>query len=244
MIWTKYKIFIDDMEAGGTNLIFSTLQIKDDMPIYEQIEKHIEKAIETGALIKDSKLPSTREVSSILKVSRNTVLTAYENLESRGIIYSVKGKGSFVKLEAKNDTQGAYIDWQAKLNHYGATCEAMDIIKTEPLYEKGMISFKSIAPEGNLFDVEEFKRAFLEVLSVEGEKLLNYGYAQGYRGLIEYLRQYMQGKGVDIEGKDILITNGFTEGLDILLSAYTMPGDEVICEVPTHHTTIKIQQES
>ena len=242
MIWTKYKIFIDDMEAGGNNLIFSTLQIKDDMPIYEQIEKHIEKAIETGALIKDSKLPSTREVSSILKVSRNTVLTAYENLESRGIIYSVKGKGSFVKLEAKNDTQGAYIDWQAKLNHYGATCEAMDIIKTEPLYEKGMISFKSIAPEGNLFDVEEFKRAFLEVLSVEGEKLLNYGYAQGYRELIEYLRQYMQGKGVDIEGKDILITNGFTEGLDILLSAYTMPGDEVICEVPTHHTTIKMMK--
>ncbi|MBP3889008.1 MAG: PLP-dependent aminotransferase family protein [Cellulosilyticum sp.] len=223
-------------------MIFSTLEIKGDSPIYEQIEKHIEKAIQTGALIKDSKLPSTRETSSVLKVSRNTVMTAYENLESRGIIYSVKGKGSFVKIANQSSDQGIQIDWSKKLSHYGTTCENMDIIKTEYRYEKGMISFKSIAPEGNLFDTEEFKRAFLDVISMEGEKLLNYGYAQGYRRLIDYLMEYMQGKGVELKDKDILVTNGFTEGLDILLSAYTVPGDKVICEMPTHHTTIKMMK--
>lgn len=223
-------------------MIFSTLEINNDIPIYEQIEKHIEKAIQTGTLIKDSKLPSTREVSSVLKVSRNTVITAYENLESRGIIYSIKGKGSFVKVETRNNTGEITIDWNQKLSHYGKTCVEMDIIKTEYRYEKGMISFKSIAPEGNLFDVEEFRRAFLDVMALEGEKLLNYGYAQGYKSLIEYLMQYMQGKGVEVEGKDILVTNGFTEGLDILLSTYTKPGDKVICEAPTHHTTLKMMK--
>ena len=223
-------------------LIFSTLEINDKLPIYEQLENHIEQAIETGALIKDSKLPSTREVSSVLKVSRNTVITAYENLESKGIIYSIKGKGSFVKVAPKGDIEKIEIEWDSRLNHYGKTCEEMDIIKTEYRYEKGMISFKSIAPEGNLFDTEEFKRAFLDVIALEGEKILNYGYAQGYKPLIEYLIKYMQGKGVKTEGKDILITNGFTEGLDILLSAYTRPGDKVICEMPTHHTTIKMMK--
>lgn len=223
-------------------MIFSTLEINNHIPIYEQIEKHIEKAIETGVLIKESKLPSTREVSSVLKVSRNTVITAYGNLESKGIIYSVKGKGSFVKVSAKSESQEVKVDWNKKLSHYGKTCEAMDIMKTEYHYEKGMISFKSIAPEGELFDVEEFKRAFLDVIALEGEKLLNYGYAQGYRRLIDYLMEYMKGKGVNIEGKDILVTNGFTEGLDILLSAYTSPKDKVICEMPTHHTTIKMMK--
>lgn len=223
-------------------MIFSTLEINNDIPIYEQIENHIEQAILTGTLIKDSKLPSTREVSSMLKVSRNTVMTAYENLESKGIIYSVKGKGSFVKVSPTNESQEVSIDWNTKLNHYGKTCEEMDIMKTEYHYEKGMISFKSIAPEGDLFDVEEFKRAFLDVIALEGEKLLNYGYAQGYRRLIDYLMSYMQGKGVDTKGKDILITNGFTEGLDILLSAYTKPHDKVVCEMPTHHTTLKMMK--
>ena len=223
-------------------LIFSTLELTNEIPIYEQIEKHVEKAIETGALIKDSKLPSTREVSALLKVSRNTVLTAYENLESRGMIYSIKGKGSFVKITPKSNVHEVSLDWKDRLSHYGKTCEEMDIIKTEPHYEKGMISFKSIAPEGSLFDVEEFKRAFLDVIALEGEKFLNYGYAQGYKGLIDYLLTYMESKGVNIEGKDILVTNGFTEGLDILLSAYTKPEDKVICEMPTHHTTLKMMK--
>ncbi len=223
-------------------MIFSTLKITGEIPIYEQIEKHIEKAIQTGGLIKDSKLPSTREASSMLKISRNTVMAAYENLESRGIIYSIKGKGSFVKVSAKSEANQVEIDWSSRLNHYGRTCENMDIIKTEYRYEKGMISFKSIAPEGKLFDVEGFKRAFLDVIALEGEKLLNYGYAQGYKKLIDYLMQYMKGKGIDTTGRDILITNGFTEGLDILLSAYTRSGDKIICEMPTHHTTIKMMK--
>ena len=223
-------------------MIFSTLDLQDEIPIYEQIERQVEKAIETGALMKDSKLPSTREVSSLLKVSRNTVLTAYENLESKGIIYTIKGKGSFVKKTAENNNKQISIDWNKRLNYYGKTCESMDIIKTEYRYEKGMISFKSIAPEGKLFDVEEFKRAFLDVVALEGEKILNYGYAQGYQYLIEYLLGYMEKKGINTEEKDILITNGFTEGLDILLSAYTMPGDKIICEMPTHHTTIKMMK--
>ena len=105
-----------------------------------------------------------------------------------------------------------------------------------------MISFKSIAPDDKLFDVEDFKRAFLNRFSLEGEKLLNYGYAQGYKPLIEYLLHYMSNKGVNIEDKDILITNGFTEGLDIVLSALTNPGDYILCENPTHNTAIKIMR--
>ena len=223
-------------------MIFSTLKLNDNDPIYEQIERHIEEAIQTGALTKDSKLPSTREVSSVLGVSRNTVLLAYENLESKELIYSIKGKGSFVKKSGSNKEEKVIIDWKERINHYGKTCNEMDIIKTERRYEKGMISFKSIAPEGSLFDMEEFKRAFLDVIGMEGEKLLNYGYAQGYQHLIHFLMQYMEGKGVSLEEKDILITNGFTEALDIVLSSFTRPGDTILCEMPTHNTSIKMMK--
>ena len=39
--------------------------------------------------------------------------------------------------------------------------------------------------------------------------------------LIEYLLKYMKRKGVDIENKDIIITNGFTEGFDMLILRFT-----------------------
>ncbi|MEN2257735.1 hypothetical protein AAIB48_08145 [Paraclostridium benzoelyticum] len=46
----------------------------------------------------------------------------------------------------------------------------------------------------------------------------------------------MNSKGVDTSNKDILITNGFTEGLEIILSSFTEKDDYIICENPTHNT--------
>ena len=72
--------------------------------------------------------------------------------------------------------------------------------------------------------------------------LLNYGYAKGYQPLIDYLFEYMEEKGVSKENKDILITNGFTEGFDIILASLTSPGDVILCEEPTNNTALKVME--
>lgn len=223
-------------------MIFSSFEINDKEKIHVQIEKHIKDNIEKGILKKGSKLPSTREVSKFLSISRNSVILAYELLESEGIIESVKGKGTFVLAESKSSKGDLHVDWEEMITDYANICEELDIVKNELPWKRGMISFKSIAPDESLFDLEEFKRAFLSVFSLEGDKLLNYGYAKGYKPLIDYLKEYMRKKGVDVENKDILITNGFTEGFDILLSTLTNEGDTIVCEEPTHNTAIKIMK--
>ena len=98
-------------------------------------------------------------------------------------------------------------NWSDNLSFYAKTANEFDIIKTEIPWKKDIISFKSISPQGELFDIDEFKKSFLSRLSLEGHKLLNYGYAQGYKPLIDYLIDYMSSKGVDTSNKDILITN-------------------------------------
>lgn len=222
--------------------MFADICLKEEIPIYIQINNYIKEMIEKGMLPAGSKLPSTRELGKIINVSRNSIMKAYETLEDSGLIYTVKGKGTFVS-DIKIISEDRWtIDWQSKINDYAIASEELDIIKTELKYKKGMISFKSIAPDETLFDIEEFKRAFLNRVSIEGEKILNYGYAQGYKPLIEYLMEYMKSKGVNIANKDILITNGFTEGFDIVLSSLTEKGDKVICENPTHNTALKIMR--
>ena len=52
--------------------------------------------IESNLLVSNGKLPATRELSKLLGVSRNSVITAYENLEEKGILYTVKRRGTFV----------------------------------------------------------------------------------------------------------------------------------------------------
>lgn len=223
-------------------MIFSTLTIKDNEPIYIQIQRHIEESIARGELKKDSKLPSTREASKILNISRNSVISAYEELESKGIISTKRGVGTFVLIEKNTSIESYNIDYLSMVNSYGNILRDKDIIKSELPFKKGMISFKSISPEPSLFNLDDFKRALLEAWTYEEANLLNYGYAKGYAPLIEYFLDYMREKGVDVTNKDLLITNGFTEALDMILSSMTLKGDYIICEEPTHNTALKIME--
>ncbi|MHC1684706.1 MAG: PLP-dependent aminotransferase family protein [Clostridiaceae bacterium] len=223
-------------------MIFSSLDCNSDNPIYLQIENYIKELIESGLLVSNGKLPATRELSKLLGVSRNSVITAYENLEAEGIVFTVKGKGTFISENKPSFLEVWNVSWKERTNAYGRIAEELDIVNSEIPWEKDLISFKSISPDGKLFDIEEFKKAFLNRISLEGDKILNYGYAKGYKPLMDYLLKYMKSKGIDTNNKDIIITNGFTEGLEMLLTAYTNPGDKIICENPTHNTAIKIMK--
>ncbi|KEK21875.1 PLP-dependent aminotransferase family protein [Bacillus gaemokensis] len=220
--------------------MFNDFKLVDDRPVYIQLKDHLKKMIMKGHLLEHQKLPSTRELSKLLSVSRTTVLTAYADLEQECLIYAIKGKGNFVGKVETSKTPSIELNWKEKLNEVTLLADELDLMKHGVRWKKDMISFNSIAPDEKLFDVENFKRAFLTRMSIEGDIILNYGYAKGYKPLIDYLLHYMEMKGVDISNKDILITNGFTEGLDILLSSLAKKSGRIICENPTHHAALKL----
>jgi DNA-binding transcriptional regulator YhcF (GntR family) len=73
------------------------IKINQGIPKYKQIIRCIEKKIEVGQLTIDQKLPSINKVSIEFSISRDTALLAYDILKKRGIIYSILGKGYYVK---------------------------------------------------------------------------------------------------------------------------------------------------
>ncbi|SDD30351.1 DNA-binding transcriptional regulator, MocR family, contains an aminotransferase domain [Paenibacillus sp. CF095] len=221
--------------------MYSDLKLTEDRPVYIQVKDYMKRLMLKGGLQAKQKLPSTRELSTLMKVSRSTVLLAYAELEDEGLIYAIKGKGNYVSASIETPEAAASweLDWTTEVSEYAIQAEQYDLMKHGSGAERGEISFTSIAPDEKLFDLHNVKRAFLDRMSLEGEVLLNYGYAQGYRPLMNYLLRYMENKGVDLRGKDILITNGFTEGFDLVLGALRKKSGKALCENPTHHTAIK-----
>lgn len=63
-----------------------------------QIVRQLQEAIETGRVARGTQLPSTRSLARTLGVSRNTVLTAYDELAARGFIRSRRGAGMYAFL--------------------------------------------------------------------------------------------------------------------------------------------------
>jgi DNA-binding transcriptional regulator YhcF (GntR family) len=69
-------------------------------PLSLQIVRQLQEAIEAGRVARGTRLPSTRSLARTLGVSRNTVLTAYEELAARGFVRSRRGAGMYVFVPA------------------------------------------------------------------------------------------------------------------------------------------------
>ena len=77
------------------------LDPRDRRPIYEQITGRFAELMVRGALKPGDPLPSVRSLAQDLSINPNTVQRAYLELERRGLIFSLKGKGSFVAGETE-----------------------------------------------------------------------------------------------------------------------------------------------
>lgn len=95
------------------------------VPIYQQIEEGLTSLIGRGIWSEGEKIPSEDELSIHLKVSRMTVRQALAQIETKGLLQKIQGKGTFIKSftpEAEKNTGpgsnlGLYIAPQASRHH-------------------------------------------------------------------------------------------------------------------------------
>lgn len=81
------------------------ISYKDPRPIYKQVKDGLRRLVVTGCMPPGEKLPSVRELATQLAANPNTIMRAYQELESEGYIYSIAGKGSFAA--EKSDVRDA-----------------------------------------------------------------------------------------------------------------------------------------
>lgn len=79
------------------------VQPRSEVAIYEQLYSQIANQILNGTLTADECLPSIRVVARELQISVIPVKAAYELLEKDGYIYTMQGKGCFVKRQSNID---------------------------------------------------------------------------------------------------------------------------------------------
>ena len=96
------------------------LDFKSGVPICDQIVNGFIKLKALGVLKGGDQLPSVRALASKFSVNPNTVQKSYAILENSGIIYSVKGKGSFMsddETAANAVLESARLEFMAAVRH-------------------------------------------------------------------------------------------------------------------------------
>ena len=103
------------------------INYRDGRPIYEQVVDEIEHMVVHGVLEPDSQLPSVRQMAAELSINPNTIQRAYSELESRGVIYSVKGKGNFVSPNAAALGERRLRDLQVQITELVRTARELGV---------------------------------------------------------------------------------------------------------------------
>lgn len=113
-------------------------------PVYEQLVEQVERYILLGLLREGDQLPSVRALSGELSINPNTIQKAYGELDAKGILCSVPGRGCFVAEGAlacirgrRLGEQGAFRRLVRELKAAGITAEELTAALSEEYEEMG-----------------------------------------------------------------------------------------------------------
>lgn len=70
------------------------------VPIYVQLMDQIRRAVASGVLPPGEQLPSVRDLALQLSINPNTIVRVYQELEREGVVYTLRGRGTFVAKPA------------------------------------------------------------------------------------------------------------------------------------------------
>jgi GntR family transcriptional regulator len=94
------------------------LETDSGLPTYLQLARQVEHAIRLGRLQPGDQLPSVRDVVAELAINPNTVAKAYRDLETRGLLDSRQGRGTFVKEGVGYEPSAVHVGLQRKIRRW------------------------------------------------------------------------------------------------------------------------------
>lgn len=186
---------------------------------YKQIYQQIKWLIEQGRLKTNDSLPSIRRFAETLHVSRNTTLTAYEQLVAEGYIRGEGRKGYFV-----NEFEKVFLQEEQPSLTQEMKTNSRDVL----------IDFRAGAVDQQHFPLKIWRQMANQVLPLQ--RCYEYGDPFGEPFLKEQLVHYLlQARGVHVNEEDIIIGSSTQQLLIYLGFLLKQDFPSVILEDPGYN---------
>ncbi|MGE3271374.1 MAG: PLP-dependent aminotransferase family protein [Chloroflexota bacterium] len=194
-------------------------------PRYLQLAEALAAAIADGTLADGERLPSERDLAATLGLSRTTVVTAYRELEARGLVRGFVGRGTFVC--AADEPADAPFAWRGRVA-LGAQ-RALDPILRGILGTAGsdLISFGAGMPAPELFPVDLFSEVSERVLRRDPVAAFGIGPTEGQPDLRMAVAARLK-----VRPDQVLVVAGSQQGLDLIARCLLDAGDTVLIDRP------------
>lgn len=207
--------------------------------IYKQLAEYIEKGIADGTFPPDKPLPSERYLASALSLNRSTVVNAYDELESMGLIERNRGSGTTISKDIWGITKKRIPSW----NRY---IEAGSFLPSQPVTQKirkEAVEHKLINLASGELSEELFPKSFLSEITSTRSFIgsLGYDHPLGNEILRNTLTKHVKkSRGIETNPSSILITSGAQQALHLIVQCLLKPGDAIAIEDPSYNYNLPI----
>ncbi|MBN1501337.1 MAG: PLP-dependent aminotransferase family protein [Spirochaetes bacterium] len=217
--------------------------------LYIDIAERVISLIDRGVLKQGDKVPSIREFSQQLGISKNTIKESYWYLESKHYIEAVPQSGFYVNnlntgikpavhdngIIKENKEIEDYLVNSAKTSMcriYGALGKHGYY---SPEIELGIASLPN-----SLWPVGKLNKYFQEAQRHEHNEAYNYNITPGYWPLREQISLHAMKAGYILKPEEVIITNGCSEAIYLALCTICKPGDAIAVESPLYFNFLKV----
>jgi len=223
---------------GGALLSGFNIEKNSSVPIYRQLDASLRRLILCGTLGAGQKLPSTRELSNELGISRITVKSVYEQLTAEGYAQARTGAGTFV-------AEGLEFEAVPKIDRSRRKLRAPDIEISKRA--RSIMSSRASARHGetepfrpgvpalDLFPIRTWNKYLFDAMESEHRHHLSYGELNGSAALrVSIAKHLNDARGMQVDPEQIVITSGAQQAFVLIAFVLLNEGDTVWYENPGH----------
>jgi GntR family transcriptional regulator/MocR family aminotransferase len=224
------------MAKKPTTLPLNLRQPAPGTPLYRWLYEELRSAILAGHLRSGARLPATRDLALQYRLSRPTIVTAFEQLRAEGYVEGRVGSGTYVSktlpdelLHAPRATAKAKPRRRpVRLSAYARRLRLLSRTAYRPAR-----AFRANQPALDQFPTALWTQVAARRMRRVSAQLLAGGEALGYRPLREAVADYLNtSRGVKCAADQAVIISGVQEALDRTAHLLLDPGDPVWMEEP------------
>jgi len=223
-----------------TPLLALALDRASEISLQQQLYDQLREVILAGRLAPGSRLPSSRALAAELGCSRNTVVSAFDQLLSEGYLEGHAGSGTFVSRVLPEDLLGiAPVSPRRQAPEAAAAAppplssRGAALIQLRRLQQGRERAFQPGLPETDDFPFDVWARLHSRIWRHPSGRLLRLGAPAGLQELREAIARYLATfRGLTCDWRQVIITAGAQQALDLVIQLLLEPGDKVWIEEP------------
>jgi len=224
------------------------IEKSDGITLQEQICRQIRQGILSGAVALGSRVPTSRDLSRRIGISRNTVTLAYERLIGEGYLHTRPASGTFVARVLPQDDR---LPAPAEIVAAPTQRHQRQAERRPPLRPVGAagafseqawpVDFWLGIADPDLFPLKEWRRHVLSTLDHHGGRI---GYPPPPGGVLRLRRAMAQWlgehRGIEVSAEDLVVVSGSQQAFNVAARLFVRPGDRVVVEAPCHLEAVQV----